>query len=158
MPVKTFEAVPLPAITGDPQAHRAMIEFTGIDLAGPSYEGRVFLNNPEAGPDTPLTLEQGYAGSFHVYGYGQMADERPEETPAETQPRQPARRARLPIRRQIIASEAVRRAAAAGPATTVTLVAVPPGVSDGAEEAAAGELTVGGVAIHTEGAAPGSAP
>jgi hypothetical protein len=49
---------------------RADLVFEGVDHAGPSYEGRVFLNNPDADADTPRTLEQGYAGSFHVFGHG----------------------------------------------------------------------------------------
>lgn len=116
-----------------------MIEFTGVDLAGPSYEGRVFLNNPQAGPDTPLTAEQGYAGSFHVYGYGQTPEKAPKKAPT----------ARVPIRRSIAASDAVRRAAATGPTATVTLVAVAPGAA-GEGDAGYGELTVDGVSIRAE--------
>jgi hypothetical protein len=49
---------------------RADIKFAGIDQAGKSFEGRVFLNNPAADENTPTTKEQGYSGSFHVYGFG----------------------------------------------------------------------------------------
>jgi hypothetical protein len=52
---------------------RAELVFGGVDQAGPSFEGRVFLNNPDADESTPLTPETGYAGSFHVYGYGAPA-------------------------------------------------------------------------------------
>ena len=112
--VQTFEAIPLPDAARLASVPRIVIEFTGIDLAGPSYEGRVFLNNRTAGPDTPMTSEQGYVGAFHVYGYGQGAG-----GDGHT---------RLPIRRQIVATEAVRRAA--GATATVTLVAVPTGDMD----------------------------
>lgn len=116
-----------------------MIEFTGVDLAGPSYEGRVFLNNPQAGPNTPLTAEQGYAGSFHVYGYGQTPEIAHKAVPT----------ARLPIRRSVVASEAVRQAVTRGPTATVTLVAVAPEVA-GDGDAGNDDLTVDGVSIRAE--------
>jgi len=50
--------------------YRADIEFFGIDISGPSYEGRVFLNNPNANENTDLSLESGYAGSFYIFGHG----------------------------------------------------------------------------------------
>jgi hypothetical protein len=49
---------------------RADLVFDGVDHAGPSYEARVFLNNKGADADTPRTLDQGYAGSFHIFGHG----------------------------------------------------------------------------------------
>lgn len=50
--------------------NRADLVFEGVDHAGPSYEARVFLNNPGANVDTPRTLEHGYAGSFYIFGHG----------------------------------------------------------------------------------------
>ena len=49
---------------------RADIVFHGVDHAGPSYEARVYLNNPKATEDTPLEPDAGYAGSFHIFGHG----------------------------------------------------------------------------------------
>jgi hypothetical protein len=49
---------------------RADLVFEGVDHAGPSYEARVFLNNPGATADTPRTADEGYAGSFHIFGHG----------------------------------------------------------------------------------------
>jgi tyrosinase len=49
---------------------RADVELYGVDHSGPSYEGRVFLNNPEANEDTPITIEKGYVGSYYVFGHG----------------------------------------------------------------------------------------
>jgi len=49
---------------------RADLVFEGVDHAGPSYEARVFLNNPNASADTPRTVVEGYAGSFHIFGHG----------------------------------------------------------------------------------------
>jgi hypothetical protein len=50
--------------------YRADIEIHNVDHAGPSYEGRVFLNNPNANQKTELTLEKGYVGSYHIFGHG----------------------------------------------------------------------------------------
>lgn len=50
---------------------RADLVFEGVDHAGPSYEARVFLNNPAANADTPRIPEQGYAGSFSIFGHGE---------------------------------------------------------------------------------------
>jgi hypothetical protein len=49
---------------------RADLVFEGVDHAGPSFEGRVFLNNSAADAETPRDLDHGYAGSFHIFGHG----------------------------------------------------------------------------------------
>jgi tyrosinase len=49
---------------------RADIEIYGIDHSGSSYEGRVFLNNPDANHSTSKTRAKGYAGSFYIFGHG----------------------------------------------------------------------------------------
>lgn len=49
---------------------RADIEFIGVDHAGSSYEGRVFLNNPDADAQTARSAETGYAGSYFIFGHG----------------------------------------------------------------------------------------
>jgi len=49
---------------------RADLVFYGVDHSGPTYEARVFLNNPKATEVTPLTAEEGYAGAFTVFGHG----------------------------------------------------------------------------------------
>ncbi|SRR5258708_918213 len=105
---------------------RADIEVYGIDQSGPSYEGRVFLNNPGANADTPPTADNGYAGSFHVYGYGiwpadvvkDAVHEGPEAPSAEQEG------IRAPIQKEVIATETVRRAAATGRDPIVTIVPV----------------------------------
>ena len=38
-----------------PELSRADLTFYGLDHSGPSYQVRVFFNNPDAGPDTPLS-------------------------------------------------------------------------------------------------------
>lgn len=50
--------------------NRADLRLIGVDHSGATYEGRVFLNNPNADPSTPVTPESGYAGSFYVFGHG----------------------------------------------------------------------------------------
>jgi hypothetical protein len=47
---------------------RADLELHGVDHTAPSYEGRVFLNNPEADETTERTADNGYLGAFHIFG------------------------------------------------------------------------------------------
>jgi hypothetical protein len=54
----------------DSQLYRADIEVHGIDHAGPSYQARIYLNNPAANEATGVAPETGYAGSFHIFGHG----------------------------------------------------------------------------------------
>ena len=106
--------VRLPA---DVPVSRADIEFEGVEHGGLSYEARVFLNNPDAGPETPPTADNGYAGSFHVYGFGiQMA--RPGETLGGA--------AVVPTQRSITATDAVRRLLGSTSKAVVTVVPVLP--------------------------------
>src|ERR1051325_3295550 len=50
--------------------YRADLIFHGLDHSGPSYEGRVFINNTRANSETPEDPKEGYAGSFFVFGHG----------------------------------------------------------------------------------------
>lgn len=49
---------------------RADLEFRGVDHSGPSFEARVYLDNPAADTGTGRDPASGYAGSFHVFGHG----------------------------------------------------------------------------------------
>jgi len=69
-PYRTEEPFPVPLWEGQPCFYRADLHFDGVDHSGDSYEGRVFLDNPEADPTTPRELESGYAGSINVFGHG----------------------------------------------------------------------------------------
>src|SRR5437016_3656407 len=90
---------------------RAEIVFTGVDQAGPSFEGRVFLNNPDADVTTARTPETGYAGSFHVYGYG----EPPPPAIADAQAtRAEGGRSIAPIEKRVDADKRALAAALAG--------------------------------------------
>jgi tyrosinase len=65
----TFE-LELPTGAARPEHARADLTFYGLDHSGPSYEVRVFFNHRDAGPDTPLTAQAGFAGRFAVFGHG----------------------------------------------------------------------------------------
>jgi hypothetical protein len=56
----------------DPSAEfsRADLEFRGVDHSGPSYQARVFFDNPRATEQTTAEEGEGYAGSFHIFGHG----------------------------------------------------------------------------------------
>jgi tyrosinase len=64
------EPLGVPSAPADVQVSRADLVFYDVDHSGVSYEARIFFNNPAATHRTPLTPEDGYAGSFHVFGHG----------------------------------------------------------------------------------------
>ena len=69
---KTFTSKPVRIDFAAPD-HRfssADLEINGIYHGEASFEGRVFLNNPKADYTTPRNRENGYAGSFHIFGHG----------------------------------------------------------------------------------------
>jgi hypothetical protein len=83
-----FVANPLTVILQAPAESytRADLEFHGVDHAKASFEARLFINNPGAGPDTPTT-DASYAGSFWIFGHGGCAgDEGHCEPPRERRP------------------------------------------------------------------------
>jgi hypothetical protein len=49
---------------------RVDLEFRGVDHSGPSYEARIFFDNPSADAKTPTEEAEGYAGSYHIFGHG----------------------------------------------------------------------------------------
>jgi tyrosinase len=53
----------------DPTSSRVDIEFHEVDHAGASYEGRVYINKPDADENTGYD-DASYAGSYHVFGHG----------------------------------------------------------------------------------------
>lgn len=63
-------AIAVPSQTDLQPFVRADLHFYGVDHSGASYEARVFLNRPGANAETPLITDQGYAGSFFVFGHG----------------------------------------------------------------------------------------
>jgi tyrosinase len=65
-----FRSRPLDVPADREEVTRADLVFYGVDHAGPSYEARVFLDNPDADANTPRDRDSGYAGSFTVFGHG----------------------------------------------------------------------------------------
>ena len=104
---------------------RVDIEFHEIDHSGASFEGRVFLNNDRADERTDRSIENGYAGSFYIFGHGGCyGDEghcdvvsRRRYDPRPAHPLTPARKV-------VIATDAIRRALQADHAK-VLLTVVP---------------------------------
>jgi tyrosinase len=66
----TEQPLAVPVWEGQPGFYRADLQFHGVAHRGDSYEGRVYLDSPEASPSTPMEPEAGYAGSFYVFGHG----------------------------------------------------------------------------------------
>jgi hypothetical protein len=104
---------------------RADIEFHELDHAGPSYEGRVFINNPGANEATERLGEDGYAGSFHVFGHGGCFGDPGhcdivERGPFDPRPAHPL----TPALKIVTATEALRGALGAG-AQELTITVVP---------------------------------
>lgn len=109
LPRRVIASIAIPPNTqGRLPSGRADIVLAGIEQAGPSFELRVFVNNPAADAETARSLDAGYAGSVYVYGYG---------TP-------PAERPHILMTRYVTANDAVRAAAAKGSSVFVTLVPV----------------------------------
>ena len=71
-PAKIFvsKSIVIDANNHENKFNRADLEFYGVDLSGPSYKARVFINNPKANSKTPTSIKNGYAGAFHVFGHG----------------------------------------------------------------------------------------
>jgi hypothetical protein len=109
----------LPLTAKRPDFDRADIEIYGVDQSGPSFEGRVFVNNPNATAETPPTPENGYAGSFHVYGYGIWPDDIGKDSATQDKDK-----IRAPIEKTVIATDAIRKAAAYSPEVIVTVVPI----------------------------------
>ena len=106
--------------------------------SAPSFEGRLFLNNPSASAETAQSLEQGYAGTIHVYSYGINPIYSAEQT---------THGALLPMRREVVATEAILQAAKQGATASVTLVPVVPGAPAARQSAIPGEAVVESVSI-----------
>lgn len=115
---------PVPAGPLDPDATRADIEFHDVDHAGASYEGRVYVNNPEANADTGKD-DPSYAGSYHIFGHGGClgdpghCDVEPRRR-YDPRPAHPLTKATKVVR----ANDAVKRAIADGGDIAVTVVPI----------------------------------
>jgi tyrosinase len=96
----------------DPIVSRADLVLFGVDHSGDSYEGRVFLNNPDADVDTPRDPAHGYAGSFTVFGHGGCYGEEghcdPGQRTTDAFDRRPPHPL-TPFTKTVVVSEALRR-------------------------------------------------
>ena len=127
----TSAPLELPELPAPDAISRADLVFYGVDHSGPSYEGRVFLNNTNANADTELELHAGYAGSFDVFGHGGCFGDEGHCLPDQRFIDEFDVRAPHPLRPltlTVIATDAIRSALADSSVSevTVTVVAVVP--------------------------------
>jgi len=127
----TSAPLELPELENADELSRADLVFYGVEHSGPSYEARVFLNNPQADAETERVLDRGYAGSFTVFGHNGCFGDAGHCLPDERYRDEFDLRAPHPLRPMtmtVIATEAIRRALVepAVREVTVTLVAVVP--------------------------------
>jgi tyrosinase len=106
--------------------HRADLVFEGVDHSGATFEARVFLNNSSATAKTATTVQNGYAGTFHIFGHGGCfgdvghCEVRGLPRPYDPRPAHPL----TPARKVVIATNAIRRALAKSKQMTVTVVPI----------------------------------
>jgi hypothetical protein len=127
----TSAPLELPELEDVDELSRADLVFYGVDHSGPSYEGRVFVNNATADASTERVLDHGYAGSFTVFGHngcfgdgGHCLPDQRYRDEFDVRAPHPLR----PLTLTLIATDAVRRALADPNVRelTVTVVAVIP--------------------------------
>jgi tyrosinase len=118
------------------QFTRADLEFIRVEHSGASYEARVFINNPDADGNTPPVEANGYAGSFSIFGHGGCFGDvghcdihKGEQDPFDPRPSHPL----LPIKKVIIATNAIRSAVTRRADISVTVVPVVMGWTEQSE-------------------------
>lgn len=124
--MRRFRSQPLEVPVDREDVTRADLVFYGVDHSGPSYEARIFLDNPRASADTPRDIEKGYAGSFTVFGhggcYGDAGHCAPEDRTTDEFDLRPAHPL-TPHTRTVTVTDALKRTS--GEQVTVNVVAVP---------------------------------
>ena len=110
--------------TLDPTSYRVDIEFHRVDHAGASYEGRVYLNKPDADEGTGYD-DPSYAGSYHIFGHGGCLGD-PGHCDVEPRRRYDPRPAHplTPAKKVVIATDPVKRAIEQDGEVTVTVVPI----------------------------------
>ena len=104
----------------------ADFEIGGIKHTGSSYEGLIYINNPDATPDTGKDEDAGYVASFDVFGHGGCfgaeghCDNREDER-RRFDNRPLARSIRM--KKRVDISDALRNAAQSEPEIQFTIVA-----------------------------------
>jgi tyrosinase len=121
-------AIENPASAGQPAFERADLVFYGVDHSGPSFEARIFLNNPDANLATARDDAARYAGSFTVFGHaGCAGDVGHCDVPSGAKDpfdRRPPH-ALTPQTKTVIVTDALRKMS--DPEITITVVPVRPG-------------------------------
>jgi hypothetical protein len=105
---------------------RAVLQLHQVDHSGASFQARIFFNNPRANENTPTTLEQGYAGRFHVFGHGRCwGDPGHCDVPTERRPFDPRSPHPLTPREvEVVVTDALRKVALESETVTITVVPV----------------------------------
>lgn len=136
-------------------SHRRVdIELGGVDQAVASYEGRLFLNNPEATRDTSRDEEHGYLGSFFVFGKVECWGEdeghcQPASERRFDRRRPPGRHGK--IRVTLADGRFERLVARAGDQATISVVAVRPQDLGAASASAGAPLRFGRLSVIAYG-------
>lgn len=119
---------PVPSETLVPAADFSSADFEvgGIRHTGSSYEGHVYVNNPDATPETGTDPATGYAGSFSVFGHGGCfgAEGHCDNREAERRrfDNRPLARS-IRMKKRVSITEALRDAVRSGPEIQFTIVA-----------------------------------
>jgi tyrosinase len=130
----TTQPLELPALEDVEELSRADLVFYGVEHAGPSYEARIFIDNPGADADTERVAEQGYAGAFSVFGHNGCFGAEGHCLPDQRHTDEFDVRAPHPLRaltKTVIATDAIRRAVVDASVRQVTLTVVPVTPDDG---------------------------
>ncbi len=128
-PAKVFTSRPVPIDFAGPEHRyvRADLEIDGIFHGEASYEGRIFLNNPEANQSTAKSLSNGYAGSFHIFGHGGCLGD-PGHCEVNEDNRDPYDLRNphplTPAKKRITVTDALREIAKTAQSVTVTVVPI----------------------------------
>ena len=110
--------------TLDRNSVRCDIEFHNVDHAGASYEGRVYLNNPDADENTGYKDET-YAGSYHIFGHGGCLGDEGHCEVKERRPFDPrAAHPLTPAKKVVVARPPVKAAIEASDEVTITVVPI----------------------------------
>jgi tyrosinase len=120
----SYTSPPLKVGALEPLGYRCDIEFHRVDHAGASYEGRVYLNKPDANEHTGYE-DPSYAGSYHIFGHGGCLGD-PGHCEVKPRRRYDPRPSHplTPAYKVVIATEAVTRAVREGAEITVTVVPI----------------------------------
>jgi hypothetical protein len=115
---------PLEVRDFDEGAKRIDIELHNVDHAGASYEGRIYVNNPDADENTGYE-DESYAGSFHIFGHGGCLGDPGHCEVKERRPYDPRPAHQLtPAKKVVICDDQGRRAIATSDRCTITVVPV----------------------------------